>query len=71
MTRGAAVVVAVVCLAAGYYWRKWLQAEEDATGARQKAEAAGKAAWKARGVMAAVILVLLVAADMWIKGKGR
>ena len=70
MTKDAAVVVAVVCLALGWYFRKWLVAEDDAAGARQKAAAAGRAAWKARKAMLVAGFVAWAAFTAWTHGHG-
>lgn len=71
MTINAAVIAVVVSAAAGYYWRKSRVAEQDRVGAAVKARAAARVAWQARRHAVAAGLVVLVAVDMWVRGKGR
>ena len=71
MSRDAAVVAVVISLMVGYYWARWRRAELSAKATRDIADAAGKQAWKARGVIALVGFALVAVIDMWVRGKGR
>jgi hypothetical protein len=69
MTREAATVAVVVALMLGYYFARWRRWEGSAKSARVLADAASKAAWKARGVMLLVAVALYVVLRIWLTGK--
>ena len=71
MTQTAAVVAVVVSLMLGYYWARWRRAEGSARSSRALADAAGRAAWKARGAIVLVGVFVYVAIHLWINGRGR
>jgi hypothetical protein len=68
MSREAAVVAVVVALMLGFYFARWRRWEGSAKSARVLADAASKAAWKARGAMLLVAVALYVVLRMWLKG---
>ena len=51
MTQEAAAVAVIVALMLGYYFARWRRWEGSAKSARVLADAASRAAWKARGAM--------------------
>jgi hypothetical protein len=69
MTREAATVAVVVALMLGYYFARWRRWEGSAKSARVLADAASKAAWKARGAMLLVAVALYVVLRIWLTGK--
>jgi hypothetical protein len=69
MTRDAAAVAVIVALMLGYYWARWRRWEGSAKSARALADAAGRQAWKARGMMALVGVALYVVIHLWIQGR--
>lgn len=69
MTREAAAVAVIVALLLGYYWARWRRAEASAKGNRALAEAASRAAWRARGMIALVLVAVYVALHLWLKGQ--
>jgi len=69
MTRDAAAVAVIVSLMLGYYWARWRRAEGSARSARALADAAGRQAWRARGMIALVGVAVYVALHLWLRGK--
>jgi hypothetical protein len=67
MTRDAAAVAVIVALMLGYYWARWRRAEGSARSARGLADAAGKQAWKARGMIALVGFAVYVVIHLWFQ----
>jgi hypothetical protein len=68
MTRDAAAVAVIVALMLGYYWARWRRAEGSARSARALADGAGRQAWKARGMIALVLVALYVVLHAWLGG---
>jgi hypothetical protein len=71
MTRDAAVLAVIGALMLGYFWARWRRAEAVNKTAQAAVDAAGKQAWRARGVMAVVGVFVFVLIDLWIRGSGR
>jgi hypothetical protein len=71
ISTGAAAIAVTVALAIGFYFARWLRAERDEIGARESLRKAVSAMWAARKVLVAVVIVAVVAADLWFRGKGR
>jgi hypothetical protein len=71
MTRDAAVLAVIGALMLGYYWARWRRAETTNKAAKAAVDAAGRQAWRARGVMVLVGFVVYVLIDLWIRGSGR
>ena len=69
MTSDAAVVAVIVALMTGYYFARWRRWEGSAKSARVLADAASRAAWKARGAMLLVGVALYVVLHLWLKGR--
>ncbi|HEX9354512.1 MAG TPA: hypothetical protein VF933_11940 [Streptosporangiaceae bacterium] len=69
MTRDAAAVAVIVALLLGYYWARWRRAEASAKGSRLLAEAASRAAWRARGMIVLVGVAVYVALHTWLGGR--
>ena len=69
MTRDAAAVAVIVSLLLGYYWARWRRAEGSAKSARVLADAAGRAAWRARGMILLVGVAVYVALHTWLGGR--
>jgi hypothetical protein len=69
MTRDAAAVAVIVALLLGYYWARWRRAEASAKGNRLLAEAAQRAAWRARGMIVLVGAAVYVALHTWLGGR--
>jgi hypothetical protein len=55
----------------GYYFARWRRAETSRKLNKALADAAGKTAWRARGVILIVALALWAIIDAWFRGKGR
>ena len=66
MTQTAAVVAVVVSLMLGYYWARWRRAEGSARSARALADAAGRQAWKARGMILLIGVAVYVVLHAWL-----
>ena len=66
MTRDAAAVAVIVALMLGYYWARWRRAEGSARSARALADAAGRQAWKARGMILLVGVAVYVVLHAWL-----
>lgn len=71
MTKDAAVLAVVIALMLGYYWARWRRAEASSRGARAQADAAGKAAWRARGAVVIVVILVYLVIELWFRGRGR
>ena len=71
MSTGAATLAIVAALALGFYTARWLRAERDEQGARASLAGAVGAMWRARRVMAWVVIAGAVLLDVWFRGKGR
>ena len=69
MTRDAAAVAVIVALMLGYYWARWRRAEGSARSARALADAAGRQAWKARGMIVLVGFAVYAALHAWLGGR--
>jgi len=69
MTRDAAAVAVIVSLMLGYYWARWRRAEGSAKNARVLADAAGRQAWKARGMILLVGVAVYAALHAWLGGR--
>ncbi len=59
----------IVSLLLGYYWARWRRAEGSAKSARVLANAAGAAAWRARGMILLVGVAVYVALHTWLGGR--
>ena len=59
----------IVALLLGYYWARWRRAEASAKGNRLLAEAASRAAWRARGMILLVGVAVYVALHAWLRGR--
>jgi hypothetical protein len=66
MTRDAAAVAVIVSLLLGYYWARWRRAEGSARATRALADAAGRAAWRSRGMIVLVGVAVYVALHTWL-----
>jgi hypothetical protein len=66
MTRDAAAVAVIVALMLGYYWARWRRAEGSARSARALADAAGRQAWKARGMILLIGVAVYVVLHAWL-----
>jgi len=53
----------------GYYWARWRRAEGSAKNARVLADAAGRQAWKARGMILLVGVAVYAALHAWLGGR--
>jgi hypothetical protein len=71
MTRDAAVIAVVVSLMAGYFFARWRRSEGSLQSAKAQADAAAKAAWRARLAIVLATAAVLAAIDLWFRGKGR
>lgn len=69
MTRDAAAVAVIVSLMLGYYFARWRRWEGSAKSSRALADAAGRAAWRARGMMLLVGVAVYVALHLWLRGR--
>ena len=67
MTRDAAAVAVIVALMLGYYWARWRRAEGSARSARAPANAAGRQAWKARGMIVLIGFAVYVVIHLWFQ----
>ena len=67
MTREAAAVAVIVALMLGYYWARWRRAEASARGNRALADAASRAAWRARGMIVLVGFAVYVVIHLWFE----
>jgi hypothetical protein len=67
MTRDAAAVAVIVALMLGYYWARWRRAEGSARSARALADAAGRQAWKARGMIVLIGFAVYVVIHLWFQ----
>ncbi len=59
----------IVALLLGYYWARWRRAEGSAKSARALADGAGRAAWRARGMILLVGVAVYVALHAWLGGR--
>ena len=57
----------IVSLMLGYYWARWRRWEGSAKSARALADAAGRQAWKARGMILLVGVAVYAAIHIWLK----
>jgi ABC-type amino acid transport system permease subunit len=71
MTRDAAALAVIVALMVGYYFARWRRAETSLKANKVLADAAGRTAWRARGVMLLVAAALWAIIYAWLHGKGR
>jgi hypothetical protein len=71
MTTGAAALAVIVALMVGYYFARWRRAETALKANKTLADAAGKNAWRARGVMLLVGAALWAIIAAWLRGVGR
>jgi hypothetical protein len=69
MTQEAAAVAVIVALMLGYYFARWRRWEGSAKSARVLADAASRAAWKARGAMLLVAVAVYVVLHAWLGGR--
>lgn len=69
MTREAAAVAVIVALMLGYYFARWRRWEGSAKSTRVLADAASRAAWKARGAMLLVGVAVYVVLHAWLGGR--
>lgn len=69
MTRDAAVVAVIISLMLGYYFARWRRWEGSAKSSRALADAASRAAWKARGAMLLVGVAVYVVLRVWLRGQ--
>jgi hypothetical protein len=69
MTQEAAAVAVIVALMLGYYFARWRRWEGSAKSARVLADAASRAAWKARGAMLLVAVAVYVVLHSWLGGR--
>jgi hypothetical protein len=70
-TSVAAFSLLVTGFFAGWHWHKWRYAENDLQGARNRLANAAKAAWHARGWVAAVVIIGWGLWDFWASGGGH
>jgi hypothetical protein len=71
MTRDAAALAVIVALMLGYYWARWRRAEAINRTADAAKDAAGRQAWRARGVILLVGVLVLAVVGLWLRGQGR
>jgi hypothetical protein len=71
MTRDAAALAVIVALMLGYYWARWRRAEATNRTADAAKDAAGRQAWRARGVILLVGVLVLAVVGLWLRGQGR
>ncbi|MHB1431633.1 MAG: hypothetical protein ACYCVZ_05910 [Streptosporangiaceae bacterium] len=71
MTKTAAVSGIVIALMVGYYWARWRRAEQTRQVAKAAAESAGRAVWRARGVIVVTGLVVYAVISFWFRGRVR
>ena len=69
MTQEAAAVAVIVALMLGYYFARWRRWEGSAKSARVLADAASRAAWKARAAMLLVAVAVYVVLHAWLGGR--
>jgi hypothetical protein len=71
MTRDAAALAVIVALTLGYYWARWRRAEATNRVAKAAVDTAGKQAWRARGMILLIGVVVYAVIDLWFRGRGR
>ena len=71
MTPIAATVAIFVALMVGYYWAQGRRAEASLRTAKSQADAAGKAAWRSRGLIILLAATVYVVLHAWFGGRGR
>ena len=71
MTPDAAVLAISVALMGGYAWARWRQRENTNRVAKAASEAAGRQAWRARGVLLLIGVAVYAAIELWFRGSGR
>lgn len=71
MTKDAAVIAVLLALMVGYHWARWRRAETTNRVARGAADTAGKAAWRARGLIVLVGAAVYAVIHLWLHGRGR
>jgi hypothetical protein len=71
MTRDAAALAVIVALMLGYYWARWQRAEVVNRTANAAKDAAGRQAWRARGVILLVGAIVFAVVELWLRGQGR
>ena len=71
MSTGAAVIVIVASLVAGYYFAQWRRSEGSLRSAKALAGGAGKAVWKARRNLLLTGLAIAVVIYLWNHGLRR
>jgi hypothetical protein len=71
MTPIAATVALFVAVMVGYYWARWRRAEASLRTAKGRADAAGKAAWRSRGLIILLAATVDVVLHAWFGGRGR
>jgi hypothetical protein len=55
----------------GYAWARWRQRENTNKVAKAASEAAGRQAWRARGVLLLIGVAVYAAIELWFRGSGR
>jgi hypothetical protein len=71
MNAGAAVLGIWIALVLGWYAAKWHTAETDEISARNRLANAVRVMWAARRVLIVTVVIGVVLADLWFRGKGR
>jgi len=71
MTTDAAVLAVIIALMVGYYFARWRRAETSLRTNKTFAEVSARTAWRARGAMLLVGVILWAIIDAWFRGKGR
>jgi len=69
MTGDAAALAVIAALMLGYYWAQWRRAGAANRAARAAVNAAGRQAWRARGVIVLVGAVVFAVIDLWLRGR--
>jgi hypothetical protein len=71
LTPDEATLAVTGALMVGFYCARWRIAEREQDAANARVRAAGRAVWRARGVMIGVGLFAAALIDLWIRGKGH
>lgn len=71
MSTTAAALGVSLALMAGWYGRKWWQAEDDENSLRIRHGNAVKGMWRSRWVLVFVVIAVWATANLWVHGQGR
>src|SRR6266576_3893803 len=69
MTGDAAALAVIAALMLGYYWAQWRRAGAANRAARAAVNAAGRQAWRARGVIVLVGAAVFAVIELWLRGR--